>query len=144
MKPRPIEVVVEGERVLARVPLGTHNKYAPLRYAEIWRDDYDFLVKLGLSPNWCCYRNPKTGKHYVSAVSGTFPSTRVLVARVLLDAHEGQRVEYLDGNTFNLRRENLKVASHGASKHRARNHVRGKAIVVERSAPKVQAGEAVR
>lgn len=125
MKPRPIEIVDVGGRLLARVPLGRHNKYAPQRYVEIWKDDYDFLVKLGLSPNWAGYRT-KSG-FYVSAAAHN-ATNRVLIARVLLDASQGERVAYIDGNSLNLRRENLRLTDHGNAKCRARNHVFSKVI----------------
>lgn len=127
MKARPIEVVDVGGRLLARVPLGRHNDFTPQRYAEIWKDDFDFLCKLGLSSNWVSYR--VKSKQYVSATASTMPGNRVLVARVLLDADAGQMVRFLDGNPLNLRRENLRLVAHNRGKVRARNFVYSKNIV---------------
>lgn len=128
MKARPIELVDVGGRLLARVPLGRHNKFSPPRYVEIWKDDYDFLVKLGLSPNWSSYRVGGNG-YYVTASASDTPSHRVLVARVLMDANAGEIVRYVDGNPLNLRRENLRLVSHKRGKSRARNFVHAKNFV---------------
>jgi hypothetical protein len=123
MKPRPIDIVEEGTRLLARVPLGGE----PGLYAEMWKDDYDFLVKLGLSPNWACYRSKNA--FYVTAAAVDTPSNRVLVARVLVDADAGQVVRYADGNPLNMRRENLRLVASAKAKSRARNFIRSKNIL---------------
>ena len=123
MKPRQIELVQEGTRLLARVPLGGE----PGIYAEMWKDDFDFLIRLGLSPNWACYRG-NVG-FYVTASAVESPSNRVLVARVLLDADAGQMVRYADGNPLNMRRENLRVVANAKAKTRARAFIRSKNIL---------------
>jgi hypothetical protein len=122
VKPRPIEVADEGGRALARVPLGRNNKYEPQRYVEIWKDDFDFLVKLGLSPNWACYR--VKDNRYVTAATRNIERSRALVARVLLDANAGEIIRYVDGNTLNLRRENLRLVESKRGRVRSRNLVR--------------------
>lgn len=122
MKARPIETVQEGDRLIALVPLGRSDLKA-----EMWRDDYDFLVKLGLSPNWSSYRNV-TG-NYVTASAVDTPSKHVLVARVLMDAGAGQVVRYADGNPLNLRRGNLRLVANGKGKTRARDFVKDKTFL---------------
>lgn len=122
MKPRPITTFYEGSRVVARVQLGRD----PNLHAEIYKEDFDFLVRLGLSPNWTRY----TSKNfYVTAAARNTPSHRVLVARVLLDAGEGHVVRYADGNPMNLRRENLRLVASAKGKSRARSFVYAKNFV---------------
>lgn len=116
MKPRQIEIVDEGGARLARVPLGKHNEFTPKRYAELWLDDYEFLCRLGLSPNWTSYH--VKGKRYVSTGTVDCKGLRVHVARIIANASEGECVRFVDGNSLNLRRENLRIASRG--KKRAR------------------------
>lgn len=123
MKARPITTVQEGTREVARVPLGRNASL----HAEIYRDDFDFLVKLGLSPNWSSYKNV-TG-NYVTASAVDTPSKHVLVARVLMDAGAGQVVRYADGNPLNMRRENLRLVHSAKGKTRARSFVYAKNIV---------------
>jgi len=122
MKPRPIETYQDGDRLLARVPLGRSDLKA-----EMWKEDFGFLIKLGLSPNWSSYKN-ETG-NYVTASAVDTPSNRVLVARVLMDAAEGQVVRYADGNPLNMRRENLRLVHSAKGKTRARSFVYAKNFI---------------
>ena len=119
MKPRPIEFLQEGARVVARVSLGRD----PVLKAEILKEDLDFLIKLGVSSNWTALK--VNGQCYVSAnASNNPPSNKVLVSRALLDAGPGQIVKYVDGNPLNLRRENLRLVSGKGAIKRARDFLR--------------------
>ena len=116
MKPRPIDIVDDGERALVRVPLGRSG----LKFAEIWRDDWDFVLKLGASPNWNC-----VGEHgHVTVCARGASGNHIAVGRILLDAGPGETVRYLDGNKFNLRRENLRLVSSGWACRRDRDYLR--------------------
>lgn len=123
MKARPITTVEEGSRLTARVPLGRDGLY----FAELYKEDYDFLCRLGMSPNWACYKNQHL--FYVTAACVNTPSNRVLVARVLVDAGVGEVVRFADGNTLNLRRDNLRLAASAKGKSRARDFIKSKSIV---------------
>lgn len=124
MKNRPIELIKEGSRIVARVPLGRSGEHK----AEIYKEDYDFLVKLGLSGNWNALR-ASLGLFYVVASAYKVASNKTLVARILLDADAGQSVQYVDKNPLNLRRENLRLVPHGNALSRARNFIRPKSIL---------------
>ena len=86
--------------------------------AAIWEDDYKFIRRLGLSGNWS-----KLQRMHVVASARRPGGNHVLVARVLLDAKQGQGVRYLDGDPLNLRRENLKLMSHAGAIRRDRDYV---------------------
>lgn len=129
MKPREITIKEEGGRSLALIPLGKHHEHQPAYFAEMWKDDYDFLCRLGLSPNWNRYRQTGQGNFYVTAAATSMPGNKILVARVLLDANAGEVVRYVDGNPLNLRRENLRLVQSAKAKTRARDHVFSKSFV---------------
>lgn len=113
MKARPIEKTIEGNRVLCRVPLSDGK-----RHAEIWAEDLEAIQALGISVNWAGLRNG-----YVTACGRRAVSGKVLVARVLMDAQEGEIVVYRDKNPLNLRRENLGLMPHGRAKITARDMI---------------------
>lgn len=100
MQSRKITLIDEGGKQLCYVPLGRSGTVA----ATIWKEDFDFLLKLGMSANWS-----KIGTSYVACNSGKAKGNKLQVARVLMDAGSGECIRYLDGNPFNLRRENLVV-----------------------------------
>jgi hypothetical protein len=70
----------------------------------LYRDDYAVLLALGLSPSWFIWRSG-----YVATPAPYSPNGHVNVARVLLDAGEGEVVRYVDSDKLNLRRENLLI-----------------------------------
>lgn len=123
MKARPIETITEDGKEIAYVTLGGKHGIR----AELYKEDFDFLVKLGLSPNWACYQGGQG--FYVTAAAKDTPSNRVLVARVLMDAAAGQIVRYRDSNPLNLRKDNLVLVAHAGPKSRARDHVRSKNLI---------------
>jgi hypothetical protein len=70
--------------------------------------DYDRLEALGLSPSW--YLNgADRSRCYVRAAINDGRGNNVAVARIIVDAGPGQIVRYRDGDTTNLRRDNLLV-----------------------------------
>lgn len=107
---------VDGKEV-CYVPLGRGSNSAE---ATIYKEDYDLLMKLGLSGNWL-----QTQQGYVTAASGRInPPARLQVGRVLMDAKPGTQVRCLDGNPLNLRRDNLVLAKGGFSLRRDREFIR--------------------
>jgi hypothetical protein len=100
MRMREVTVVKERGRQIVRVPLGPRSGL----FAEIFKEDWDHLIKLGLSPNWNIMRNG-----YVIASCGKASGGHVVVARVLMNPNSGESVAYVDGNRTNLRRNNLKL-----------------------------------
>ena len=98
MKARPIRIESEANGTVVIVPLGRSGKAS----ATIDLADYEELLSLGVSPNWRVSN--------FSVASGQY-----LVSRILMDAKAGQRVRYLDKNSFNLRRSNLYLENKGWS-----------------------------
>jgi hypothetical protein len=117
MKARNVQTVEQDGKTIVRVPLGrSHDKFA-----EIEQDDFDFLTKLGVSPNW----NRLAPRDYVTASARTASGSHIQIARVLLNAGPGEGIKYGDGNPLNLRRENLKVAESKGAIRRDRDFVTG-------------------
>src|SRR5262245_17250136 len=80
----------DGKEVVI-VPLG-RNSYGDAS-AQIFREDYDLLLSLGLSRSWTRWPSG-----YVIAPAHRARGSHVGVARVLLDAQAGENIRYLDGN----------------------------------------------
>lgn len=116
MKARPIELIHEGARVLARVSLGRSGT----KFAEIWRDDWEFLRKLGTPENW----NSVGSNGHVTVCTPRASGNHIAVGRILLNAGPGETVRYLDGNPLNLRRENLRLVKGGWACRRDRDYLR--------------------
>jgi hypothetical protein len=93
------------------IPLGRKAD----QFAEIEQSDFDFLIKLGVSPRW---NVDAKGHPTVSASRAS--GARVTVARVLMDAGPGQMVKHTDGNPRNLRRGNLQLVEGGSAIRRDR------------------------
>ena len=115
MRSRPIRITVEGEKKVALVPLGRAGSLE----AAIYLEDYETLMELGLSGNW--FAIPPA--NYVSVSAKRGPGRKVLVARVLLDAGEGEVVKFLDGNPLNMRRDNLAVVPSKLGSRRDREFI---------------------
>lgn len=54
------------------------------------------------------------------------------IARIITNAKSGERVQYLDGNSLNLRRSNLVVTLGGAARSNARDALLAKPASLER------------
>src|SRR5947209_6839988 len=78
----------DGLRIVS-VPLNNVDKQVILD-----EEEFDLLMSLCLDPWWRLSAN--------LVVRGTIP-----IARIILDAKKGEKVQYLDGNPLNLRRSNL-------------------------------------
>lgn len=79
----------------------------------LYEQDYTELVELGAGLPWqfqqsqvVIWRNPK----------------RLNIARILMDADKGIKISFADGNSRNLRRDNL-IRVAGSAKHRARDQL---------------------
>ncbi|GAA0888754.1 hypothetical protein [Rhodanobacter soli] len=92
----------DGQR-LAHVALANSNQRATL-YVE----DYRRLMDAGFSRHWQ-YTEDGRGSAYVTLCAYTREGRgrMIPVARLLADAGNGERVRCNDGNTLNLRSENL-------------------------------------
>jgi hypothetical protein len=105
-----LQVTASGdsvEREVVYVPLGRSGAKAAI----IWKDDLDQLMSLGIGNRW--YTNKD--QNYVLCF-GNRPNKRLMVARLLLNAGPGARVQYKDGNPLNLRRDNLTLVPHNNAK----------------------------
>lgn len=94
-----------GDDILLKVALGRTDIEATIDPESLLH-----LVNLGLSSNW--HANPN-GYVLACAKGGQ----KVSVARVIMDAGEGEHVEYVDGDPLNLNKSNLvKVRSRKGTK----------------------------
>lgn len=91
--------IQEFGRPLVYVPLGKDNAKAAILY----KDDYEFVLKLGTSNKWTA-----TKRNCVTCNCSGASGYKLSVARIMLDCGKGEKVTYLDGNPLNLRRENLR------------------------------------
>ncbi len=73
------------------IPIANSNKPAIL-----YQEDFDLLLSLNIDPRW------------------TFNANLLPIARILFDAKAGEKVRYKDGNSLNLKRDNLLKAKGGA------------------------------
>ena len=99
--------------IVVQVKLGVNESKG---MAELYQEDVDFLIRLGLSMTW-----GRLDRGYVTAPASRAKGGRIGVARVLLDAKPGENIKYLDGNPLNLRRENLRLMAGGWSTRRDRD-----------------------
>jgi hypothetical protein len=101
---RTIQAVTgECGRKLVRVPLANNRGLAVVDARDMER-----ISALGLSANWQANKGTPPNAAYVRArYRGT--QNTVSIARFIAGAQAGQCVSYRDGNSFNLRRENLVV-----------------------------------
>jgi hypothetical protein len=113
---RVVQVLEKG-RPLVYIQLGKGDVTACL-----WKDDFELLLSLGVSPNW-----QASNKHYV-VCRGAKDNKKSYVARLLLDCGIGEGVKYVDGNTFNLRRENLVKVADSKACRRDRDFIIARAI----------------
>jgi hypothetical protein len=82
--------------------------------------DLDALIERGHGPNWYRCGNGK-GRFYVATRNpqGHSASDNVTLVRLIAGAAKGERVSYLDGDSMNLRPENLVLAKAQKGKERA-------------------------
>jgi hypothetical protein len=109
-----MKITEEKNNTVYHIPLGKSGNYAA-----IYKEDYDYLIQLEVSKTW----NDGT-LGYVTAYCKSIPGTRVAIARVLMDAGEGETVRYLDGDRTNLRRNNLIKMKDCRAKRRDRDYLR--------------------
>lgn len=114
-QPRIIQIThfknQDNQRNAVHVPLEHNDKPAI-----IYEDDFALLMDMGVSPRWA----------YNAATMGhvkVYSNNKILsVARILVDAGKGERVQFLNGNRTDLRRDNLVIAK-GAGNMRDREYV---------------------
>ncbi len=110
---RPIELKKEDGRLLALVPLGRSSNV----FAELWIEDWDFLIKLGTPGNWTLMGHNR----HVGVSSHRASGNKLSVARILKNAGPGETVQFADGNPHNLRNENLRLVKAGWACRRDRD-----------------------
>lgn len=99
MKARPITVGPDGS---VHVPLARSGEAK----AMIDFEDYQYLISLGVSPNW---------QLCGGSVAAKIKGQSLLIGRILMDTNAGERVRFIDGNPRNLRRSNMAVQHSGWS-----------------------------
>src|SRR5262245_30720197 len=88
---------------LATVPLGPKAKLYCIMDSQSW----DWLLNQGYSGKLNYLVGPNA-KKYVT-LGDTKRNKTLMVARLLVGAKENQRVKYVDGDTLNLRKQNILV-----------------------------------
>lgn len=87
--------------------------------ATLYADDLERVLAEGWSPFWS-WSNVGSRYRYVLVCAGAPGSGRrrsMTVARLLAGAGKGRRVEYIDGDRANLRRDNLRIVKGGGCAH---------------------------
>jgi hypothetical protein len=97
-------LIDEQGHKLVHVPLDAKAK----RYAILFENDYTALIDLGLSPRWRLKRD--RGATRVT-VWNRATRQEVAVARLIIGAGAGQAVTNANGNSLDLRANNLVVSS---------------------------------
>lgn len=103
MKARPItRTFDENEQEIALVPLGREQKH----HAKLYAEDYDKLMQLGVSANWNFILSGN--KPYVVCRS-KIDGGQIIIARLIANPRPGHSVFYKNGDTLDLRSDNLEV-----------------------------------
>jgi len=82
--------------------------------AELYAEDYEWLIEQGVTGRWRFVTPNQNAQKYVQCNTSIPYHATLTVARLLTLAEQGQQVRYLDGNTLNLRLDNLRCADGGA------------------------------
>jgi hypothetical protein len=113
-------------RDVVYVPLGARRKAKPkgegdqLRYAVIYKEDFDLLAKIGVRfDNWYAATSDRVAFR-------AFGDRTIGVARLLLKAEPGSQVQYLNGNSLDLRRDNLWLKPGHGKKHDIAEYLQAK------------------
>jgi hypothetical protein len=88
----------EDGNPIVSVPLTNTDKSAIL-----YREDFDRLIKLGLDPRWRLSMGQVLERG----------RGRVSIARLVANAKEGEKIQYIDKDPSNLKRDNLVNAAGG-------------------------------
>lgn len=114
MKARPVKITHQRGEYLVRVPLSRNGE----KEATVSYEDYHTLLSLGVSPNWQLTGGSVVARTTQRVLEGPEVRTQgrqVLIGRILMNAKAGQQVRYKDGNSLNLRRDNLMLRNGGFS-----------------------------
>lgn len=93
--------------------------------AWLYVEDYARVLKLYPNANWSLTTNDK-GRPYVRLRTGGKKSINVFIARLIAGDFERTAVQFKDGNSLNLRRNNLFHAPGGG---KCRKTLRGRAAL---------------
>jgi hypothetical protein len=88
-------------------------------FVELTREDFDRLVSVDLGPPWNANANSTRKGGHAYARRDDAAGNNTVVARLIAGASARESVTYVDGNRFNLRPENLKIANGGRAKRDA-------------------------
>jgi hypothetical protein len=114
-QPKTIEVThfksQDNQKNIVHVPLDYSD-----RPAILYEDDFALLMDMGVSPRWAY--NAATMGHVKCYCGGKALS----IARILVDAGKGERIQFLNGDRTDLRRDNLVIAK-GAGILRDRDYL---------------------
>jgi hypothetical protein len=93
---------------------GNHVVSVPLtntdKTVKLFQEDFDRLMRSGLDPRW----RLSNGEVFERGRS------RLSIKRLIADAAKGEKVQLLDGDPCNLRRDNL-ITTPGGGKYKARD-----------------------
>jgi hypothetical protein len=104
MTVRPVQYSIdENGQEIVLVPLDPERKY----YAKLYADDYERLLKLGVTGEWSVHNNG-SGRLYVT-VRSKINAHHIIVARLIANPLPGYSVYYKNGDTLDLRRDNLEI-----------------------------------
>lgn len=130
MSERIIQTIVDenGKEVLL-ISVGRAVK----KVAYIYKDDFDFLMRLGITDSWTvvadCYvvcngrRHTKTPAVHLKKGECSGAGRKLIVARLLKDCGVGQAIRYKDKNPLNLRRDNLTIVADKRGMRRDRDFI---------------------
>src|SRR5690348_15661818 len=101
--PAPIFTVDADGQELAHVALSNTDERVVM-----YADDFRRLMDAGFSSRWN-FSSDRCGNAYPVMWASTVEGVRrgVAVARLIANAQRGERIHMRDGNSLNLRRENL-------------------------------------
>lgn len=95
---RPVRFSDDGLTVFVTLTSG--------KAAMIDRDDYERFLNEGLSLNWYAVTD-RNGNQYVNVYRHAF-GNNTTVARLIMGAGRGEVISYYNGNSFDLRKANLR------------------------------------
>ena len=111
LRPSPVRTTDEHGTAIVRVPVDRYGH----RWAILEAVDFDRLRAQGISPTWFFNRAAPTASPcqlaYVKAHATNATGRLIMVARTILEAGPGERVEYVTSDRLDLRRSNIRLTS---------------------------------
>lgn len=104
MKRKPIHTYDIDRQPIVLIPLG--GKCVSGQFAKLLEEDYNDLLSKGYSPNWCVNEDGSGRNQYVTLYC-RITRTQTTISRLIIEPTKRQVIRYYDGNSLNLRRDNL-------------------------------------